>query len=206
MALTKDVQRLTGLHRYWGSRKTRIFNIFAQFAFSLLSSVSFAQASREEVAACPVVAPSMGIFSGDTVYKNSIIAIEDDKERHQIDLSLYVPLGDKCKKTSFAKYSLEGGDPNVDSLFFIALNGEANVFAIVHWDVNSRGAGTFGKYYQIYAYAPDHHGGLMENETVVNSNEMTGMDGYQDGVQMSFAYKNAGAIRNFYKCGAAFCK
>ena len=81
-----------------------------------------------------------------------------------------------------------------------------NVFAIVHWDVNSRGAGTYGKYYQVYAYAPDHRGELRENEAVVNSSAMTGMDGYQDGTESFFAYKTADAVKSFFGCKKKSCK
>jgi hypothetical protein len=105
-----------------------------------------------------------------------------------------------------AKYSREGGDPNVDSIFFMGINGRINVFTIVHWDVNSRGIGTFGKYYQVYAYAPDPGGGLVENKMVVDNSEMSGMSGYQEGRQVSFSYVNADAVRSFFRCRKAVCK
>jgi hypothetical protein len=148
----------------------------------------------------------MGIFSGEKIYKDSLVAIEKNGDGHTINLSLYRPEGNGCKKTIFEKYSIEGGDPNVDSIFFVNLNGTPNIFAIVHWDVNSRGIGTYGKYYQIYAYFTDNHGGLMENEEVVNNDAMSGMNGYQEGEQTSFPYKNAGAVKAFFNCKGTVCK
>lgn len=96
--------------------------------------------------------------------------------------------------------------PNLDSLFFLNLKGKPNIFTIVHWDVNSRGIGTYGKYYQIYAYVADEQGRLVENRSVVDNGEMTGMDGYQEGVESSFPYKTAGAVKSFFKCHEAKCK
>jgi len=96
--------------------------------------------------------------------------------------------------------------PNVDSLFFMDLKGKSNIFTIVHWDVNSRGIGTYGKYYQVYAYTKDGSGRLIENKRVVDNSAMTGMDGYQEGEESIFLYKTAGAVKSFFKCGQARCK
>lgn len=76
------------------------------------------------------------------------------------------------------------------------IKGKPNIFTIVHWDVNSRGIGTYGKYYRIYAYTMDEKGRLIENRSMVDDSAMTGMDGFQEGRESSFPYKTAGAVKS----------
>jgi len=47
---------------------------------------------------------------------------------------------------------------------------------------------------------------LVENKEVVSNSAMTGMQGYQEGEQTYFPYKNAGAVKNYFKCGRENCK
>ncbi|WP_162878262.1 hypothetical protein [Trinickia diaoshuihuensis] len=161
---------------------------------------SLAYASGTETAACPIASPSTGVFSAGKIYQDAIISIERDDADQTISLSIYRPSSNGCVKNTFAKYSIEGGAPNVDSLFFMDLKGKPNIFTIVHWDVNSRGIGTYGKYYQVYAYTKDDQGRLIENKSVVDNSAMTGMDEYQEGQESTFLYKTAGAVRSFFKC------
>jgi len=128
-----------------------------------------------------------------------------EKQNGQVDLSLYRPAEKFCGKSVVAKYMAEGGDPSVDSLFFVKLKGEINVFTIVHWDINSRGIGTFGKLYQVYAYRTDSSGRLMENEEIVGNGAMTGITGYQEGAPVLFLYTTSAAVKNFLACGRKVC-
>jgi hypothetical protein len=195
------------LPRCWYSRLNKAAHIFYRMlCHLLLSSSTFAYANAEEVVGCPVIAPSMSVFSSARIYSDSTVTIEKNSRKHKLYLSLYRRDGENCKKTIFATYSREGGDPIVDSLFFFKLKGSVNLFVIVHWDVNSRGIGTFGRIYQVYAYGKDSIGGLKENEFVINDDSMTGMDGYQDGVQVVFLYKNATAVKYFFECGRSVCE
>jgi hypothetical protein len=146
------------------------------------------------------------VFSAGKIYQDSVVSIEKEDADQTISVSIYRPNSNGCEKTTFAKYSIEGGVPNVDSLFFMDLKGKSNIFTIVHWDVNSRGIGTYGKYYQVYAYTKDGSGRLIENKRVVDNSAMTGMDGYQEGEESIFLYKTAGAVKSFFKCGQARCK
>ncbi|WP_233805180.1 hypothetical protein [Paraburkholderia sp. HP33-1] len=206
MGMLRDLPHITKFHHFWGSHKNRIKPILKRLSWHvLLWLVTLGYASAEEPVACPIVSPAMGVFSSDKIYRDSIVAIEKNDEDKTINLSLYRPDGNGCKRMVFAKYPKEGGAPNVDSIFFLKVKGSQNIFTIVHWDVNSRGIGTYGKYYQIYSYIDDGRGGLMENEDVVNNSAMTGMDGYQEGEQTFFSYKNAGAVKSFFKCNRARC-
>jgi hypothetical protein len=104
------------------------------------------------------------VFSAGKIYQGSVVSIEKDETDQTISVSIYRPNSNGCEKTIFATYSIEGGAPNVDSLFFMNQRGKPNIFTIVHWDVNSRGIGTYGKYHQVYAYTKDEQGRLIENK------------------------------------------
>ena len=209
MDIQKDWARATELRRcrFWGFRKSPTECFFSYLAcYLLLSSAPVAYASAADSVACPTVSPSTGLFSAGRMYQGSVVSIERNDPDQAISLSIYRPDSSGCEKTTFAKYSIEGGAPNVDSLFFMSLKGKPNIFAIVHWDINSRGIGTYGKYYQIYAYTMDKKGRLIENRSVVDDVAMTGMDGYQEGKESAFPYKTAGAVKSFFKCGQLKCK
>ncbi|WP_321786552.1 hypothetical protein [Paraburkholderia sp. J94] len=207
MDMLKDLLLTTELHHFLGFRKNRPKRLFECLAcWVLLSSASLAYASASDATACPAASPSAGVYSADKIYKNSVVSIEKNDADQTINLSIYRSNSDGCEKTIFAKYTIEGGAPNVDSLFFLNLEGRQNIFTIVHWDVNSRGVGTYGKYYQVYAYVADGQGRLIENKSVVDNGVMTGMDGYQEGQETTFPYKTAGAVRAFFKCNQAKCK
>lgn len=207
MDIQKDFLHTTELHRSWGYRCSRTKRFFASLAcYALVPSFSLAHAHASELVACPAVSPSEGVYSASKIYRDSIISVERNETDQTISLSIYRASSSECEKTTFAKYSIEGGAPNVDSLFFLKLQGKLNIFAIVHWDVNSRGIGTYGKHYKIYAYIADEQGRLIENRSVVDNVAMTGMDGYEEGVERTFPYKTAGAVKSFFKCHKAKCK
>ena len=189
------------------SRKSRTYCFFACLACNVLVSYApLANARATEAAACPAVSPTTGVFTAGKIYQDSVISIEKNDTDQTISLSIYRSNASGCEKTTFAKYSMEGGVPSVDSLFFMDIRDKVNIFTIVHWDVNSRGIGTYGKYYQVYAYTKDERGRLIENKSVADNSAMRGMDGYQEGEESSFPYKTAGAVKSFFKCGQANCK
>lgn len=207
MDMLKDLLHTTKSHRFWGFRKSPTKRFFRGLACCVfLSSASLSYASAGESAACPAASPSTGVFSSGKIYQGSVISIEKNDADQTISLSIYRPNSSGCEKEAFAKYSIEGGVPSVDSLFFMDLKGKVNIFTIVHLDVNSRGIGTYGKYYQIYAYIKDEQGRLIENKSVVDNSAMTGMDGYQESEESIFPYKTAGAVKSFFTCGQAKCK
>lgn len=207
MDIQKDLPHTAEWRRSWGFLKSRTRRLFAYLAYyAFLSSVSLAYAGADEFVACPAVSSSTRVYSADRIYRNSIVSIERGDADQTITLSIYRPGSSGCEKAKFAKYSMEGGAPNIDSIFFMNLKGRPNIFTIVHWNVNSRGVGAYGKYYQVYAYFVDAQGRLVENRSVVDNSAMTGMDGYQEGRESSFPYKTAGAVKSFVRCHEAKCK
>jgi hypothetical protein len=145
---------------------------------------------------CPNFKDGENVFNS-SISENSLIAIEQSQSiNYPVVLATYQLASDGlCVRSKFAEYSVEGGSPVVESLFFYRLFGELNVFTIVSWSVNNRGARTYGKLYQVYAYNTGGDGRLHENEKITNDYRMTGMDGFDNGKKSSFPYKTAHDIK-----------
>jgi hypothetical protein len=169
------------------------FKLMAVIFYLVFGGIAGAETTR-----CPDVQPAINIFDATSIYNNSRVAIEKGNDTHPVKLVIYRPIGGECLREEFARYSIEGSAPTVDSLFFFKLQGQVNIFAIVSWSINNRGAGTYGKLYQIYAYKIGPDGSLVENKNVTESDAMTGLDGYDDGQQSRFPYKTATDIRRFF--------
>jgi hypothetical protein len=99
------------------------------------------------------------------------------------------------RKAYFAKYTVEGGNPNVDSLFFYKIDSELNIVTIIHLDINNRAIGAYGKLYQVYAYKIDKNNQFEENDKIANNDTFTGIDGYDYGNQSFFLLKTAEDVK-----------
>ncbi|MFM0323897.1 hypothetical protein [Caballeronia glebae] len=148
---------------------------------------------------CPAIDASKNVFDASILIKDSRVAIEEGENDAPVVLSLYQQGSSACERQAFARYSVEGSAPTVDSLFFMKLKGKINVFTIVSWNINSRGDGTYGKLYQVYAYEIVSDGVLSENKDVVENGSMTGIDGYYGGTQSTFSYKTAAGVKKYWR-------
>ncbi|WP_156437143.1 hypothetical protein [Burkholderia sp. RF2-non_BP3] len=153
----------------------------------------------ENVAHCSVGNIKKNVFDASVLAKNSWVSIENGTAEYPIILDFYRPTKYGCKKTEFARYSVEGGAPTVESIFFMPLHGRVNVFSIVAWDISSRGDGTYGRLYQVYAYFFDEDGMLVENKHVSEDDSMTGIDGYSQGVESKFRYRTASDVKKYWR-------
>ncbi len=139
---------------------------------------------------CPQVDPSQKVYAA-SVYGDAVVAFENSSDpNNPIDLVLYRGVG-SCSRTVVDKYSVEGSAPAVTAVFPYTVKGQPNLFIIVAWEINSRGVGTYGKLYQVYAYGKDGKGGLASSKLIADSDEMTGMEGTADGESSHFQGKNA---------------
>jgi len=98
----------------------------------LLFFLGFRVVSAETVK-CPDVQSTINIFDATSIYKNSRVAIEKGDNVHPVTLAIYRPTAGECRREEFARYSIEGSAPTVDSLFFFKLHDEVNIFTIVSW-------------------------------------------------------------------------
>jgi hypothetical protein len=174
--------------------------IIVYFIIFSLNAIFFASDAR---AKCHAAQNDRNIFKASQISKNSIVAIERGVGDYPIVLVVYSQADSGlCKKSEFAKYSIEGSVPTVESLFFYKLDGEINLFTIVSWSINNRGEGTYGTLYQVYAYRKSNDGSLKENKKIAEDNELTGIDGYDNWRQSKFLYKTAAdvkrALSNFH--------
>jgi hypothetical protein len=97
------------------------------------------------------------------------------------------------------KYDVAGSSPKVESIFFYPVQNVKNIFVLVSWEINSRGIGTYGTLYQVYAYARHSNGKLIPNQLIQANRYLSGIDGFSDGVPQTFAYKNAASIKAYVK-------
>ncbi|WP_141723386.1 hypothetical protein [Burkholderia sp. A2] len=151
------------------------------------------------VSNCPEININNNVFDASVLEYNSRVSVESGTFEYPIVLYFYRPTKNGCKKTEFARYSVEGGAPNVESIFFMRLHGRINVFSIVAWDVNSRGDGTYGRLYQVYAYFFDKDGMLVENKHISEDDSMTGIDGYSQGAESKFRYRTASDVKKYWR-------
>lgn len=148
---------------------------------------------------CPAVDVGNNIFSASALVKGARIAVEKAEGNYPIVLGLYRPAVKGCERIEFARYSVEGSAPNVDSLFFMKIRGRINVFAIVSWAINNRGDETYGNLYQVYAYQIESNGRVSENKLITENEFMTGIEGYYGGRQSIFSYKTAAEVKKFWR-------
>jgi hypothetical protein len=166
---------------------------FILFVIFFAHTTSFASVIQVK---CPVAKIGQNIFNASRISKNSVVAIEKRDGNYPIALIIYNQVGrGLCDKSEFARYSIEGSIPTVEALFFYKLSGEINLFTIVSWPINSRGDGTYGTLYQVYAYQNSSDGSLEENNIITENSEMTGIDGCDDGQRSTFPYRTAADLK-----------
>lgn len=165
---------------------------------ALVLVVSIPQSFADQVGiVCPSARKKDNIFNSSKLFAGSTIAIENGDAENPKILSIYRRTRRGCTRNVFARYSVEGSAPTVESIFFYDIKGRPNIVSIVSWDINNRGEGTFGKLYQVYAYKINEEGDLVENLLVTDDGRMTGMDGYDEGNLTEFPYKTAGDVRKY---------
>lgn len=143
---------------------------------------------------CPKADPLQTSYS-PAVYNDAVIRFEKSSDpNNPIDVVLYRG-GSICTRTVVDRYSVAGSAPEVVAVFPYALRGMPNIFVIVAWRVNSRGLGTYGELYQVYAYEKDGQGGLKSNKLIAKSDEMTGLEGTADGEPSHFEGRDEGEVK-----------
>ncbi|WKW30564.1 hypothetical protein KIH13_16640 [Pseudomonas viridiflava] len=97
------------------------------------------------------------------------------------------------------KYDIAGSDPKVESIFFYPVKNKKHVFVLVSWELTSRGIGTYGTLYQVYAYERNKNNKLVPDKKITADKQMSGIEGYQEGQEQHFGYKNAESIKAYIK-------
>ncbi|MCO7558069.1 hypothetical protein [Metapseudomonas otitidis] len=167
---------------------------------TLLLSLSlfFSSSALSETGPC-IYSDSIvhGPFKNQLI-KNSEIYFSESQEKHfPIYMIASVKKNEKCEKEAIIdKYDYAGGPPIIESLFFYKIEQKTNAIVIVSWNINSRGLGTYGKGYQVYAYENGKHG-LTGNDLINRNPDTSGMEGYQEGNPVHFKLKTAKDVKTY---------
>ena len=148
---------------------------------------------------CPLVDAGKSVFDSSALLKDSTVAVEKREKEDSVELVIYHQDSTLCQRRVLARYPHEGSAPTVESVFLFKQKGKFSLFTIVSWNINSRGDGTYGKLYQVYAYAKNSGGGMSENKRVSENSSMTGIDGYYQGRQITFPYKTASDLKLYWR-------
>ena len=83
------------------------------------------------------------------VFPESYIYI---KKENNINYPLSLYLDKKGEITKIDSYETNGADPNIETIFFINLNGVKNMVILVSWYIIHRAEKINGTLYQVYGY------------------------------------------------------
>ncbi|WP_131723242.1 MULTISPECIES: hypothetical protein [Burkholderia] len=181
------------------SRREELLIFYRLLVVEVILAFTLGAYGAERVPNCPMENVGVNVFDASSLIKDSRVSVEGGTEDYSLVLDFYRPVKGGCEKTEFARYSVEGGVPIIKSIFFMPLDGRANLFSIVAWDVSNRGDGTYGKLYQVYAYSFDENGVLMENKRVTENGAMTGVEGYVQGRESRFRYRAAWDVKRYWR-------
>lgn len=144
--------------------------------FATILASFFLVACNSVYSQCPKVDAGHGVYASE-VYPDGVVAFRhSDDPDYPLNVFLY-RRGKACEGIRFDKYSVEGSPPKINYVFSREYQGKQLLFVIVSWRINNRGAGVYGKLYQVYAYEKDEKGGLKVDKEIVSRNDMTGIEG-----------------------------
>ncbi|MEK6421134.1 MAG: hypothetical protein V4801_16175 [Burkholderia gladioli] len=86
----------------------------------------------ERITHCPAVDVEHNVFDASVLENNSRISVENGVAEYPLTLDFYRTETGGCEKFEFAKYSIEGGEPTVESIFFCALMAASTCFPSLH--------------------------------------------------------------------------
>ena len=142
---------------------------------------------------CPAQAEEVIVQGPYNINKESSIYIKKEKDEN-FPLGLYLEKNGVSKKID--EYETNGAIPNVDTVFFMNLDGLKNLIILISWHQVHRAENISGTSYQIYGYT-FHDGDLNSNKVITNDPELSGEEGEFYGEEMHFKYKNAELIKGY---------
>jgi hypothetical protein len=170
--------------------------LFVFVLVSIFAGSTFAEVESKYVAG-PVI---QGPYK-TTVIENGSVSFLDTGDREfpvSMVLDVLGPVGG-TKRTLVDKYDVAGSPPKIETVFFYPINGRKSVVVLVSWTISSRGIGTYGTLYHVCAYEQGPQDTLVSNEKVQFDDNLHGIDGFQEGEEQKFKYKNAAAIKGYIK-------
>ncbi|QXG41259.1 hypothetical protein [Pseudomonas viridiflava] len=141
-----------------------------------------------------------GPYKTDIIEGGELSVINTSDTEFPLSLVLNVTRdGVRSSRIFVDHYDVAGTSPKIESLFFYPVKRKKNIFVLVSWQLTSKGAGTYGTLYQVYAYEKEKNGILARNNVVTLDDHLSGIEGYQDGDEQHFCCKNAASIKRYVK-------
>lgn len=173
-----------------------MLRLTAFFFFFTLVGISFAQDDARFLQGKVIQGP----FKTNVVDNGELSFLDTGDAEFPISLILETAEADKSKAKSLVdKYDVAGSDPKIESLFFYPVQGKKNVLVLVSWELTSRGIGTYGTLYQVYGYEKGSKNQLVTNKLIRFDKHLSGIDGYQEGEEEHFVYKDAASIKSYIR-------
>lgn len=97
------------------------------------------------------------------------------------------------------KYDVNGGDPEIVSVFFAKVHNKKYIFTIIKWRDYHAALQMNGYDYQIYAYTINNLGKLRLDKEISNDPNLSGNEGEFDGKDVFFKYKTAAEVKRYLK-------
>ncbi|POR70880.1 hypothetical protein [Pseudomonas syringae] len=164
------------------------------FFFGFFSIFASAQSEIKYVEGDLVQGP----FKTDVIEGGELSIIKTNDMEFPVSLVLNITKGGvRSDRVLVDKYDVAGPDPKIESLFFYPIKGKKNVFVLVSWELTSRGIGTYGTLYQVHAYEKNKNNELIQNKIITLDNHLSGIEGYQEGEEQHFSYKDAASIKRY---------
>lgn len=113
-------------------------------------------------------------------------------------LNLDIVNGDGSTYT-LDKYDHEGGEPKIESVFFVKSEKEFSIYTIVSWFYLHRAEKINATYYQVFSYDVDMSGIYRINTKVSNDKKLRGFDGEVQGENVIFRYSTADEVKKYIK-------
>lgn len=148
--------------------------------------------------------------SNDIYYEDKVIVLENtqsaketlyfeqtEDENNPLQLVLKLNQNGMDEISVIDRYGVAGGSPRVSAFFTYKVHGEENIFVLISWFINSRGAGAYGDLYQIYAYKRNYLGAFIPNDTITFDSNLSGMDGTLNGEPSNFTYQDEESIKSY---------
>ncbi|WP_304165683.1 hypothetical protein [Lonsdalea britannica] len=142
---------------------------------------------------CHASTESIYVQGPFNIVQDSRIYIKEENDANR-------PLGLYFEKKGHAikidSYDVNGGSPNIETVFFVTLGGVKHVVVLVSWHVMHRAERISGTSYQVYGYSL-HDDGMVNNKEISDDPELCGEEGEFSGESLYFKYKNAASIKRY---------
>lgn len=147
----------------------------------------------------PKVEIIQGPFKTDLFPKGEIYFQKTNNINKPVNFILKYKKNEKIIKNTIDQYEVNGGDPEIVSVFFDKIYNKKHIFIIIKWRDYHQALKMNGYDYQIYAYSINKLGKLALNQQVSNDPNLSGSDGDYDVKDIVFKYKTAADVKRYLK-------